>query len=338
MLKQTNKYKMSKTLFSFFAFVLLSVQLFAQDTYRVTADELRVRAASDQKSKVIGSIPQNENVTVLDASNAKFLKVKFKKGEGWVSKDFLEKVAPQTTNPLTSTNQPVEPVQNTDTAASGAEDMYRVTTDNLRVREKADPKSKVIGYLPESENVAVIDSTNTSYFKIKVTNGEGYVSKEFLVRISPIKKANAPKTVAPSIPQTNQDNSKIIFLVVVAVLLITILFFIFKYAKGNKVFISIVMLIVLVTGYFCYITFLKEKTISGQFATTEDVQYQSFDFKSKDLVTVTDIYTGSSFSSKYVIEGDMIKLYDQQNSILLLIRDDHTLIGEGFTRGTFTKK
>ena len=144
--------------------------------------------------------------------------------------------------------------------------------------------------------------------------------------------------MALSVPKTNQDNSKIIFLVVVAVLLITILFFIFKYAKGNKVFISVVTLIVLVTGYFCYITFLKEKTISGQFATTEDVQYKSFDFKSKDLVTVTDIYTGSSFSSKYVIEGDMIKLYDQQNSILLLIRDDNTLIGEGFTRGTFTKK
>ncbi|WP_421942769.1 SH3 domain-containing protein [Pedobacter sp.] len=324
---------MSKILFSFFAFVLLSVQLFAQDTYRVTADELRVRATNDQKSKVIGSIPHNENVTVLDASNAKFFKVKFKKGEGWVSKDFLEKVATQTANP----QQPAEPAQNTNTTTSVTEDMYRVTTDNLRVREKADPKSKVIGYLPESENVAVIDSTNTSYFKIKVTNGEGYVSKEFLVRVSPVKKADAP-TVAPSVPKTNQDNSKIIFLVVVAVLLITILFFIFKYAKGNKVFISVVTLIVLVTGYFCYITFLKEKTISGQFATTEDVQYKSFDFKSKDLVTVTDIYTGSSFSSKYVIEGDMIKLYDQQNSILLLIRDDNTLIGEGFTRGTFTKK
>jgi len=329
---------MYKILFSFFAFVLLSVQLFAQDNYRVTANELRVRATNDQKSKVIGSIPHNENVTVLDASNAKFFKVKFKKGEGWVSKDFLEKVATQPATPQINAQQPAEPTQNTNTTASETEDMYRVTTDNLRVREKADPKSKVIGYLPESENVAVIDSTNNSYFKIKVTNGEGYVSKEFLVRISPVKKADSPKTVAPSVPESNQDNSKIIFLVVVAVLLITILFFIFKYAKGSKVFISIVTLIVLVTGYFCYITFLKEKTISGQFATTEDVQYQSFDFKSKDLVTVTDIYTGSSFSSKYVIEGDIIKLYDQQNSILLLIRDDNTLIGEGFTRGTFTKK
>ncbi|RZL12255.1 MAG: hypothetical protein EOO96_32320, partial [Pedobacter sp.] len=270
-------------------------------------------------------------------SNAKFFKVKFKKGEGWVSKDFLEKVAPAVVNPQNNTNQPTQSAQNTSTTASGTEDMYRVTTDNLRVREKADPKSKVIGYLPESENVAVIDSTNTSYFKIKVTNGEGYVSKEFLARVSAVKKVAAP-TVAPSVPKMSQDNSKIIFLVVVAVLLITILFFIFKYAKGNKIFISVVTLIVLVTGYFCYITFLKEKTISGQFATTEDVQYQSFDFKSKDLVTVNDIYTGSSFSSKYVIEGDMIKLYDQQNTILLLIRDDNTLIGEGFTRGVFTKK
>ncbi|WP_316738142.1 SH3 domain-containing protein [Pedobacter aquatilis] len=328
---------MTKFLFTFFAFVLFNVQLQAQDMYRVKADNLNVRSTSEAKSKVIGSLNSGENVAVLDASNAKYLKIKFKNTEGWVSKDFLEKIAPPTTTPQNNDKPEATAAQNTPQAASSTEDIYRVTTDNLRVREKADPKSKVIGYLPENENVAVIDSTDTSYFKIKVTNGEGYVSKEFLVRISPVKKAESA-VVAASVPQTTQDYSKIIFLAVVAVLLITILFFIFKYVKGNKIFISVVTLIVLVIGYFCYVTFLKEKTISGQFATTEDVQYQSFDFKSKDLVTVTDIYTGASFSSKYIIEGDMIKLYDQQNTILLLIRDDNTLIGEGFTRGIFTKK
>ncbi len=331
---QTNNI-MTKFLFTFFALTLLNIQLQAQEMYRVKADRLNVRATAESSSKVIGYVKQGETVPVLDATNAKFYKVKIKSGEGYVSKDFLEKIASQTTAP--QNNAKLDITQANSQTTTTTEDIYRVTTDNLRVRDKADPKSKVIGYLPENENVAVIDSTNNSYFKIKVTNGEGYVSKEFLVRVSPVKKAEAP-VVAASVPKITKDYSNIILMVVSAVILIAILFFIFKYAKGNGVFISIVTLVVLVMGYFCYITFLKEKTISGQFATTEDVQYQSFDFESKDLVTVTDVFTGSSFSSKYIIEGDMIKLYDQQNTIMLLIRDENTLIGEGFTRGVFTKK
>jgi hypothetical protein len=208
----------------------------------------------------------------------------------------------------------------------------------LRVREKADPKSKIIGHLPKGENVAVIDSSNTSFYKIKVTNGEGWVSKEFLIRISPVKTTIEKTAIAASVPQENKDYTNIIFFVVVALILITILYFSIKYASGNKFLIGFSVIVILVIGYFCFITFIQAKIVTGTFASNEDIQYKTFTFKSKDSVTVTDAYTDSIFTSKYVIDGEMIKLYDQQNTIMLLIRDDHTLIGEGFTRGTFTKK
>ncbi|KQM77299.1 hypothetical protein ASE74_18840 [Pedobacter sp. Leaf216] len=332
---------MTRILFILIAFITFSITLNAQDIYRVKADKLRVRASSDPKSKVIGNIAQSENITVTDASNAKFYKVKFKNKEGWVSKDFVEKIAPVAKPAATQPNavQPSAAQPSTTAQAATNVDMYRTTTDDLRVREKADAKSKIVGHLPKNENVAVIDSSDASFYKIKVTNGEGWVSKEFLVRISPINKPAANKgTVAASVPHENKDYTNVVFFVIVALILIAILYFSIKYASGNKALIGFSVVIILVTGYFCYITFIQKKVVSGTFASNEDIQYKTFDFKSKDSVTVADAYKDSIFTSKYVIDGDMIKLYDQQNTIMLLIRDEKTLIGEGFTRGTFTKK
>ncbi|KQR70594.1 SH3 domain-containing protein [Pedobacter sp. Leaf176] len=325
---------MFKIFFVFIALSVFSTHIIAQDTYRVTADKLRVRETRDPKSKVISNISQNDNIIVLDASNAKFYKVKLKNGEGWVSKEFIQKVE-QAPAQHASSAVPNPPQQN---SGITKEVIYRVTTDNLRVRAQADPKSKVIGYLPENENVAVIDSSNASYFKIKVTNGEGWASKEFLTRISPVSQPTTSEpAAAASVPKETKDYASIVFFAIVALILFTILYFSIKYASGNKVLIAFSVIVILVIGYFCFITFIQAKVVSGTYTSNEDIQYKNFNFKSKDSVTVTDAYTDSVFTSKYVIDGEMIKLYDQQNTIMLLIRDENTLIGEGFTRGTFTK-
>lgn len=323
---------MTRIFFLVIALFIFSSQLMAQDLYRVTADKLRVRQTKDANSKVIANIIQNEKVTVLDASDAKFYKIKLRNKEGWASKDFLEKI------PAPTSTAPSNVAQPNTTATPSEEVIYRVTTDNLRVRQKADPKSKVTGYLPENENVAVIDSTNANYFKIKVTNGEGWVSKEFLVRVSPVKAVVKKNAVSVEVPKIAKDYSNIILFVIVALVFGTILFFIFKYSNQNKILIGISAIVVLVVVYFCFVTFIQPKTVSGTFVSDSDTQYKTFEFKANDSVVVKDTYTDSTFTAKYVIEGDMIKLYDQQNMIMLLIRDEQTLVGEGFTRGTFTKK
>jgi hypothetical protein len=220
-----------------------------------------------------------------------------------------------------------------------AQDIYRVKADKLNVRASAEAKSKIIGFIPQGENVVVLDSTNAKYFKVKVTNAEGWVASEFLTKISSAPKpaqAKSPAVVAA--PKAAKDYSGYVFLGIVIVIFAIILFFILKYAKENKVLIGFATVIILITGYFCYITFFEEKIVLGTFASDSDTQYQSFDFKNNDSVVVKDIYADSTFTAKYIIEGDIIKLYDQQNMILLLIRDNQTLIGEGFTRGTFRKK
>lgn len=217
-----------------------------------------------------------------------------------------------------------------------AQDMYKVTADKLRVRETNSTDSKIIGFIPQNENVQVLDSTDAKYFKVKVTNGEGWVSSEFLTRVSPlpVKQIQAPKIIVEQ--EVNKDNSKIIFICFVVAIMLASLFLIFKFIN-NKIVMAIAACIVLAVGYLSYMTFVVEKAVSGKYINTGDGDYSSFEFKPSNEVIIEDSYTDTLITTKYTVEGDMIKFKQQENTIMLLIRDNNTLVGEGFTRGTFKK-
>ncbi|TCC89515.1 SH3 domain-containing protein [Pedobacter frigiditerrae] len=216
------------------------------------------------------------------------------------------------------------------------QDLYKVTADKLNVRETKDPSSKKIGFVPQDENVQVLDSTDAKYFKIKVTNGEGWVSKDFLQRISPepVKQPQVQKVVVEQ--KTSKDNSKLFFISFIVLVMIALLYFIFKFLN-SKILMAISTCIVLAVGYLSYLNFIVEKSVSGKYVSIGDGDYQSFEFKPANAVVIEDTYTDTLITTKYDVEGDMIKFKQQENTILLLIRDNNTLVGEGFTRGTFKK-
>ena len=220
--------------------------------------------------------------------------------------------------------------------AAFAQDMYKVTADKLNVRETKDPTSKKVGFVPQNENVQVLDSTDANFFKIKVTNGEGFVSSQYLTRVSPMpaKKADAPKVMVQQ--QTSKDNSKTIFIVFVAVIMLGSLFLIFKFLN-NKILMVLATCVVLAVGYLSYLTFIVEKSVAGKYLNHGDGDYNSFEFKANNVI-IEDAYMDTLITTKYTVEGDMIKFKQQENTIMLLIRDANTLVGEGFTRGTFTKQ
>lgn len=218
-----------------------------------------------------------------------------------------------------------------------AQDLYKVTADKLRVRETNSTDSKIIGFVPQNENVQVLDSTDAKYFKVKVTNGEGWVSSEFLKRISPAPIQKVQPKVVEVKPSVIKKDSNILFISLVALVLLSMLFLIFKFLMHNKPLMVFAIVCVISIGYLCFSMFLVQKTISGKFTSDSDTQYLSFDFKSKDSVVIQDTYTDSLFTAKYIIEGEMIKLKQQENTILLMIRDNQTLIGEGFTKGVYNK-
>lgn len=214
--------------------------------------------------------------------------------------------------------------------------MYKVTADKLRVRATNSTDSKIVGFIPQGENVMVLDSSNAKYFKVKLTNGEGFVSSEFLKRISPptVKKAETNKPI--SVQTAEKDNSKTLFIALVAVIMSALLFFIFKFLN-SKVWMVLATIIVLGFGYTFYLTFIVEKSVAGKYLGTQDAEYQYLEFKPNKTVIIHDVNTDSLISTSYDIEGDMIKFKQQENTIMLLIRDNNTLVGEGYTRGIFKK-
>lgn len=218
-----------------------------------------------------------------------------------------------------------------------AQDMYKVTADKLRVRQTNSTNSKIIGFIPQNENVQVLDSSNAKYFKVKVTNGEGWVSSEFLQRVLPAPVQKVQPKIALIQPTVIKEGSNILFISLVTVVLLTMLFLIFKFLMHNKVLMVFASLCVIVIGYLCFSMFLVQKKISGKFTSDSDTQFLSFEFKPKDSVTIHDIYADTLFTSHYIIDGEIIKFKQQENIILLMIRDSETLIGEGFTKGVYNK-
>jgi uncharacterized protein YgiM (DUF1202 family) len=217
-----------------------------------------------------------------------------------------------------------------------AQDFYRVTADKLNVRETKDPSSKKIGFVPQNENVAVLDSSDVKYFKIKVSNGEGWVSKDYLQRVSPVKPKQAV-TPAPVLTQNiEKAQSNIVFIILAGIVMAALLFIIIKFVP-NKAFKIFSALTVVLIGYLFYVGFVAKKVVSGKYVTDSDAQYISFEFKAKDSVVIHDSYLDSLTTVHYTIEGDVIKFKQQENTFLLLIRDDSTLVGEGFTKGIFRK-
>lgn len=223
-------------------------------------------------------------------------------------------------------------------AKTHAQDMYKVTADKLRVRESSSTDSKITGFIPQNENVMVLDSSNAKYFKVKVTNGEGWVSSEYLKRISPPNVKKAAEPAKPMVAKaTSNDYSKTIFIVLAVTVMLALLFVIFKFLN-NKFFIALSTFAILAVGYLFYLSFVMEKSVAGKYVGTEDAEFKSIEFRPNNTVVVTYPETDSISQIKYTVEGEMIKFKQQENTVLLLIRDNSTLIGEGFTRGTFIKK
>lgn len=218
-----------------------------------------------------------------------------------------------------------------------AQDIYRVTGNEINVRDTNNLQGKVIGSVSEGTNVKVLDSTGTTFFKVALTNGQGWMSRKFLekVAVAPVVKAQPSQPAVAQGPAKTDSN--LIFLMAIAVILLGMLFIIFKFLKNIIVMVP-ATIIVLGIGWFSFSSLLMKKRVNGKYVNSEDAQYQSFEFKANNTVTVTDNYADSVFTATYQIEDNMVRFKQQENVFILMIRDDSTLMGEGFIKGTFVKR
>ena len=143
-------------------------------TATVNADVLNVRSGKGTDTSIVGTIRNGETVTVLDNSDATWVKIKTSSGlEGYVHRDYL----------------------NFGSNAGGGSSTVKyaqVTADVLNVRSGMGTEYSKIGSVSYGEIVEVLDDSNAGWAKIKTSSGlEGYVSKDYLGEVGENNVSNS---------------------------------------------------------------------------------------------------------------------------------------------------
>ena len=77
--------------------------------------------------------------------------------------------------------------------------------------------------------------------------------------------------------------------------------------------------------------------LQGTYVSRDCAFFRKLIFRGKRTVTVVDAIFGMSFAYGYELDEDIIRIRTNESDLLFVIKDNQTLIGEGFAEGTFRK-
>ena len=162
----------------------------------VNADYLNIRSGKGTDTSIIGGLTQGSVVTILDNSDANWVKIRTAGGiEGYVAREYLTGV--ETPSEPTTPETPSE----TTTAT--------VNADVLNVRSGKGTDTSIIGTLLNGETVTVLDNSDAGWVKIRTTSGlEGYVAREYLTGAEIPSEPTTPET--PSETTTATVNADVL--------------------------------------------------------------------------------------------------------------------------------
>lgn len=84
-------------------------------------------------------------------------------------------------------------------------------------------------------------------------------------------------------------------------------------------------------------TFRNYAILQGTFTSKNCAYYRKLIFRGKKTATVIDNIFGFRFNYGYEIDENYVRIKSDKSDLLFEIKDSRTLIGEGFSKGTFTK-
>ena len=148
----------------------------------VNADYLNIRSGKGTDTSIIGGLTQGSVVTVLDNSDANWVKIRTAGGiEGYVAREYLTGAeAPSEPTPPETPNE-------TTTAT--------VNADVLNVRSGKGTDTSIVGTLLNGETVTVLDNSDANWVKIRTASGlEGYVAREYLTGAETPSEPTPPET------------------------------------------------------------------------------------------------------------------------------------------------
>ena len=162
----------------------------------VNADYLNIRSGKGTDTSIIGGLTQGSVVTILDNSDANWVKIRTAGGiEGYVAREYL--TGAETPSEPTTPETPSE----TTTAT--------VNADVLNVRSGKGTDTSIIGTLQNGEIVTVLDNSDAGWVKIRTVSGlEGYVAREYLTGAETPSEPTTPET--PSETTTATVNADVL--------------------------------------------------------------------------------------------------------------------------------
>ena len=162
----------------------------------VNADYLNIRSGKGTDTSIIGGLTQGSVVTILDNSDANWVKIRTAGGiEGYVAREYL--TGAETPSEPTTPETPSE----TTTAT--------VNADVLNVRSGKGTDTSIVGTLQNGEIVTVLDNSDVGWVKIKTASGlEGYVAREYLTGTETPSEPTTPET--PSETTTATVNADVL--------------------------------------------------------------------------------------------------------------------------------
>ena len=162
----------------------------------VNADYLNIRSGKGTDTSIIGGLTQGSVVTILDNSDANWVKIRTTGGiEGYVAREYL--TGAETPSEPTTPETPSEPTTAT------------VNADVLNVRSGKGTDTSIIGTLLNGETVTVLDNSDAGWVKIRTASGlEGYVAREYLTGAETPSEPTTPET--PSETTTATVNADVL--------------------------------------------------------------------------------------------------------------------------------
>ncbi len=151
-----------------------------------TTDRLNLREGPNTTSRVLTVLETGTVVTVLDNSNAQWVRVRTSNGqEGYCSREYLN-------------------ISNTAVAAATT----ATTTDHLNLRQGPGSTYSVLTVLPLGTVVTVVDNSNAQWVRVRTSNGqEGYCSREYLAIGDNHSPSTPPSNVSLSLDTKQYTNT-----------------------------------------------------------------------------------------------------------------------------------
>ena len=161
-----------------------------------TTSDLNVRKGPGTSYGIIKVIDMNVTVTVTEATNSSWYKVKLSDGtEGYLAAQYL-KITSGDINSVKPGNSGDDNTNNGNNSNVPATDEYVRVTVGLNLRSEPNTSSKVLTVLSTGTVLNVLDRKTSGWVHVRTTGGaEGYVSAEYVTAYDP-SSSNASVSVS----------------------------------------------------------------------------------------------------------------------------------------------